>query len=245
MKGTCSILRVLFYIYCLHQHFAWLTKDLLTAPQTYQHTKVHSMVGTIKRTEKEMEKELGHSPSTADVADRLGIPEQKLKQYSDASRNVLSLERPLNAKFDDKRTLGDKIASRSPTPADDAEVDSLRNEIREALGGLTERERQVIVARYGLDNIGPPLSVDETARTLGISRDRCRTIQARALHKLRHPNRNYRLKEYVGDHDVQEEQTLELAAEQHQVQRGQIQPPRQTLVGPVEPVETPESMWAF
>lgn len=200
------------------------------------------MVGAIKRTEKEMEKELGHAPSTADVADRMGIPEQKLKLYSDASRNVLSLEKPLNAKFDDKRTLGDKIASRSPTPADDAEVDSLRNEIREAMAGLTEREREVIVARYGLENIRPPLSVDETARKLGISRDRCRTIQARALHKLRHPNCNYRLKDYVGDHDLQEEQKqLEFVVEQDQ-RRAQA---RQTQAGPVEPVETPESMWSF
>mmetsp|Transcript_26156 Transcript_26156/g.53044 ORF Transcript_26156/g.53044 Transcript_26156/m.53044 type:complete len:202 (-) Transcript_26156:47-652(-) len=201
------------------------------------------MLGTIKRTEKEMEKELGRVPSTADVADRMGIPEQKLKLYSDASRNVLSLEKPLNAKFDDRRTLGDKIASRSPTPADDAEVDSLRNEIREAMAGLTEREREVIVARYGLDNVRPPLSVDETALKLGISRYRCRAIQARALNKLRHPNCNYRLKEYVGDHDLQEEQKqLEFAPVEQDQRRAQA---RQTQAGPLEPVQTPESMWSF
>lgn len=193
------------------------------------------MLGTIKRTEKEMEKESGRKPSTMDVADRLGIPEGKLKLYNDASRNVLSLEVPLNAKVDDRRTLGDKIASRSPTPADDAEVDSLRYEIREALEGLTDRERDVIVARFGLDNVRPPLSVDETARTLGMSRDRCRTIQARALNKLRHPNRNYRLKDYVGDHDVHEVQE-EFGSEQRQTQ---VQQTRAC------PIETPESMWAF
>ncbi len=120
----------------------------------------------------------------------------------------------------------------------------IRYENREAIEGLTEWEREVIVARYGLDYIRSPLSVDETARTLGTSCDRCRTIQVRALHKLRHPDCNDRLKEYVGDHDTQEAQKFEFTVEQHHGQRGQVQA-RLSLAGSVEPVETPESMWAF
>ena len=73
------------------------------------------MLGTIKKTEKEMEREFGYSPSMGDVAGRLGISEEKIKLYSDASRNVLSLEQGLSAKFDDRRTIMDKISSRSPT----------------------------------------------------------------------------------------------------------------------------------
>lgn len=213
---------------------------------------VHSMLGTIKKTEKEMEKEFGYSPSMGDVAGRLGMSEEKLKLYSDASRNVLSLEQGLNAKFDDRRTIMDKISSRSPTPADDAEIDSLRTEIRDAVEGLTERERDVLVARFGLDNARPPLSTSATAELLGISSDRVSKIQAQALHKLRHPNRNYRLKDFVGGTDVDsEEQALIFEQQQAKAQLQEMQaqarmhtPAAAHALANAEE-ETAENMWSF
>mmetsp|Transcript_17304 Transcript_17304/g.21994 ORF Transcript_17304/g.21994 Transcript_17304/m.21994 type:complete len:166 (+) Transcript_17304:1172-1669(+) len=150
-----------------------------------------------------MEKEIGRPPSMPELAHKLEMPLEKLTFYADTSRNVLSLESSLNNDaVDDARTLGDRIASDAPTPEEDAEVDSLRQEIRAVIDGLGNKERDVLVSRFGLDD-GSPKTVEQTAKRLGISRDRVRNVEARALNKLRHPQRNYRLKEYVGgDNDV-------------------------------------------
>jgi len=213
---------------------------------------VHSMLGTIKKTEKELEREFGYSPSMGDVAGRLGMSEEKIKLYSDASRNVLSLEQGLSAKFDDRRTIMDKISSRSPTPADDAEIDSLRKEIRDVVEGLTTRERDVLVARFGLDNARPPLSTAQTAQVLGISPDRVSKIQQQALHKLRHPNRNYRLKDFVGETDVEsEEQALIFEQQQAKAQlqamqaQARVHTPAAAHVLANAEEETAENMWSF
>ena len=100
-------------------------------------------------------------------------------------------------KGEDTRTLGDRIASDSPTPEEDAQAESLRRDINAVVNELPERERDVLVARFGLYD-GTPKTVEETSKHLGISRDRVRLVEARALNKLRHPQRNYKLKEYVG-----------------------------------------------
>merc|ERR1711976_610531 len=112
-----------------------------------------------------------------------------------------------NDLVDDKRTLGDRIASDAPTPEEDAEVDSLRQDIRAVVNELGDKERDVLVSRFGLDD-GSPKTVEQTAKKLGISRDRVRNVEARALNKLRHPQRNHRLKEYVGGdiHDTRREE---------------------------------------
>jgi RNA polymerase primary sigma factor len=165
---------------------------------------VHSILRTIRRTREDMEMEDGNSPTIEELAERLEMPVDKLKKYTDSSQMVLSLEVPLSSNnnhpkhMEDKRTLGDKIASDSPSPEEDAEFDSLRQDIRSVMDGLGPREKQVLTLRFGLED-GTPRTVEETARTLGISRDRVRNVEARALNKLRHPQRNYKLKEYVGE----------------------------------------------
>lgn len=160
---------------------------------------VHSMLGTINKAKKTMEKDIGRQPSLPELAHHLDMSMDKLRLYTDSSRSVLSLEMPMNgdAFVDDQRTLADKIASDSPTPEEDAEVDSLRRDIRAVVDELGDRERDVLVSRYGLDD-GRPKSVQETSERLQLSRDRVRVVEARALNKLRHPQRNYKLKEYVG-----------------------------------------------
>ena len=98
----------------------------------------------------------------------------------------------------DRRTLGDKIAFDGPTPEEDAEMQSLKSDIRDVIDGLgNEKERDVLFFRFGLEGAGEPCTLEETGRRLGISRERVRVIENRALNKLRHPQRNYRLKEYV------------------------------------------------
>lgn len=164
---------------------------------------VHTMLRKVKKEEEEMEEELGRPPSIPELAHRLEIPVQKLQLYTHSSRSVLSLEVP--TKNTDRRTLGDKIASNSPSPVEVAEFDSLREEIRAVVEGLNPNERDVLVSRFGLDD-GAQRTVEETARSLGISRDRVRTVEARAINKLRHPQRHHRLKEFVAV-EVESEKT--------------------------------------
>lgn len=147
-----------------------------------------------------MEEQIGREPSAPELAHELEMTVEKLQLYSDSARNVVSLELPVsNGSFkgEDRRTIGDRIASDSPTPEEDAELDSLRQDIRTVIGGLADRERDVLVERFGLED-GTARTVEETSKRLGISRDRVRMVEARALNKLRHPQRNYKLKEYVG-----------------------------------------------
>lgn len=153
-----------------------------------------------------MEKEIGRQPTQPELAHYLGMTVEKLRLYSDSSRTVLSLENPVrgmkNKQDETSLTLGEFISSDSPTPEEDAENRSLREVILSVVDELPNKERDVLVARFGLDD-GTQKTVDETAKRLGISRDRVRVVEARALNKLRHPQRNHRLKSYVGG-DIEE-----------------------------------------
>lgn len=162
-----------------------------------------------------MAKEIGREPSTPELAHRLAMPVEKLQLYNDSSRSVLSLEVPvstngISAKSGsgerDRRTLGDLIASDFPTPDEDAQFEGLKQDIRDAIDALgNERERDVLLDRFGLLD-GKVRTLEETGQRLGISRERVRVLENRALNKLRHPQRNYRLKEYVGNNQGCDEQ---------------------------------------
>jgi len=170
---------------------------------------VHTMLRNIRKTRADMEKEIGRTPSLPELAHELKMSPDKLQLYTASSRSVLSLEVPRSQASGgsgksgggdyDKRTLGDFIASDSPTPQEDAEFDSLKRDIRAAIDGLgNDRERDVLIWRFGLED-GSPRTLGETAERLGITKDRVRMVEARALNKLRHPQRNHRLKDYVGE----------------------------------------------
>jgi RNA polymerase primary sigma factor len=153
-----------------------------------------------------MQEEIGRVPSTAELAQFLQMSEEKLRKCTSNARNVISLERRVNSvgSFEeDTRTIGDDIVSDAPTPEEDAQSQYLKRDIRTVINELADRERDVVILRFGLDN-GKPMTIDATAKKLGISRDRVRLVEARALNKLRNPQRNYRLKEYVGGHEEEE-----------------------------------------
>mmetsp|Transcript_43331 Transcript_43331/g.131831 ORF Transcript_43331/g.131831 Transcript_43331/m.131831 type:complete len:608 (-) Transcript_43331:605-2428(-) len=184
----------------------WVRQRMLRSIADYSRVirlpaHVHSKLGTLRRARTDLTKDLGRPPTDSELASRLDLPVDKVRLYAASDRNVLSLEAPANGashNLDDRRrALGDLIASNSPTPEEDALSQSLRRDIRAAVDGcLTDRERDVLVLRFGLED-GAPRSVGDAARELGLSRDRVRTVEARALNKLRHPRRNHRLKEYV------------------------------------------------
>lgn len=169
---------------------------------------VHTMLRTIRRTGAEMEKESGRAPSIPELALQLNMTPDKLRLYTASSRSVLSLEVPRGAGGGgksgggdpDKRALGDFIASDSSTPQEAAENDALKRDIRAAIDGLgNDRERDVLIWRFGIED-GSPRTLGETADILGLTKDRIRMIEARALNKLRHPQSDHRLKDYVGEH---------------------------------------------
>lgn len=179
------------------------------------HPSVYSMLKKISKTRQDMQREIGREPSLPELAHSLEMSVEKLQMYTESSRNVVSLELPVNTGTmkEDRRTLGDRIASDSPTPEEASLQDSLRRDIRAVVDELADRERDVLVARFGLED-GTPRNVEETSKRLGISRDRVRIIEARALNKLRHPQRNYKLKEYVGgDSEDAEEPELNMSPE--------------------------------
>ena len=150
-----------------------------------------------------MAAEIGRMPSDAELAHYMEIPVEKLRKINEKARSVVSLESPLrvgsNHKAEvDRRTIGDFIASDAPTPEEDAQQKSLQRDIRAVVNELADREREVLIMRFGLDS-GDPMSTSQTATQLGITTDRVRYIETRALNKLRSPQRNYRLKDYLGD----------------------------------------------
>lgn len=174
-------------------------------PGSLTRTPVHWMIQKMKKAKAILYRDLGRAPSAAEVASFLDVSVEKLELYAESSRNVLSLEQPL--RDGDARTLGELISSGSPTPNDHAEYDSLRSTILEVINELDDRERDVLVVRYGLED-RMPRSTQETATMLGLSRDRVRVIEARALNKLRNPQRNYKLKEYAGVPTEEREEEL-------------------------------------
>jgi len=197
----------------------WVRQRILRSISDYSRVirlpaHVHAMLRKINRVKKDMEQQIGRTPSAPELAHTLEISVDKLLMYTDSSRSVLSLEVPVGKgngfKGGDTRTLGDFISSDSPTPQENAEIQSLRQDIRAVVNELAAPERDVLIARFGLDD-GTSKSVEETAKRLGISRDRVRLVEARALNKLRHPQRNYKLKEYVAGSDDEvnrEEETV-------------------------------------
>ena len=171
---------------------------------------VHSMLRKTERTKREFTKMVGREPTIPELAHELKIPVEKLQLYSKSSNQVLSLETPLNSKPNgqDKRVLMDTILSDSPTPEDHMEYALLRKDIFSVINELNKRERQVLVLRFGLDD-HIPRSIDEIATIMKISRERVRTMESKALNRLRHPLRNYKLKEYVGCSNQPESQRSE------------------------------------
>jgi RNA polymerase primary sigma factor len=166
---------------------------------------VHAQLQKISKARKEVTHQIGRVPSDPELAHFMNMSVDDLRSIVAKEQTVISLESPFrkganhNSQVDD-RTIGDFIASDAPTPEEDAQRLGLQNEIRAVMGELAERERRVLVLRYGLED-GEQMSLSRIANEMGISLDQVRHVEARALTKLRCPQRNYRLKEYVGQTD--------------------------------------------
>lgn len=191
----------------IDSHIPCLFCSLRTSPPP-PWVAVHAMVQKVNKARKDMTMEIGRAPSDPELAHYMRVSVEEIRKIATKSQTVVSLESPVrwggSSRSDtDHRTIGESIASDAPTPEEDAQQKYLQRDIRIVINELPERERDVVVLRYGLEN-GEPLSTSQTAIQLGITTDRVRLVEARALNKLRCPQRNYRLKEYVVGH-VEEE----------------------------------------
>ena len=146
------------------------------------------MVETINKTlrmSRQLLQELGREPTPAEVADKLGVPESRVREVLKISRDPVSLDTPIGE--EDDSHLGDFIEDDTAlSPADSATFSMLREELNNALSSLTSREREVVTLRFGLED-GRARTLEEVGREFNVTRERIRQIEAKALRKLRHP----------------------------------------------------------
>ena len=156
------------------------------------------MVETINKMSKMQRKltlELGYEPSVKELAEHLDMSEEKVQEIMQIAREPASLETPIGE--EDDSNLGDFVAdSNVVSPEGNVESVMLREHIDTLLGDLKERERQVIVLRFGLED-GHPRTLEEVGKEFNVTRERIRQIEAKALRKLRHPSRSKKLRDFL------------------------------------------------
>ena len=156
------------------------------------------MVETINRvisTQRRLTQELGHEPSSEELAVQLELPAERVREIMKISQEPISLQMPIGEEEDSH--LGDFIPDeKALAPADAASHQMLREQVDDVLDTLTERERKVLELRFGLDT-GRSRTLEEVGKEFGVTRERIRQIEAKALRKLRHPSRSKKLKDYL------------------------------------------------
>ncbi|MCR5092626.1 MAG: RNA polymerase sigma factor RpoD [Lachnospiraceae bacterium] len=156
------------------------------------------MVETINkliRISRQLLQELGREPSPEEIAEKMNIPVERVREILKISQEPVSLETPIGEEEDSH--LGDFIQDdHVPVPADAAAFTLLKEQLVEVLGTLTEREQKVLRLRFGLDD-GRARTLEEVGREFNVTRERIRQIEAKALRKLRHPSRSRKLKDYL------------------------------------------------
>ncbi|MCI8505204.1 MAG: RNA polymerase sigma factor RpoD [Lachnospiraceae bacterium] len=187
--------------YKLSTYATWWIRQSVTRALADQartiRVPVH-MVETINKMSKMQRKltlELGYEPSVPELASALDISEEKVMEIMQIAREPASLETPIGE--EDDSNLGDFVAdSNAVTPEGNVESVMLREHIDTLLEDLKERERQVIVLRFGLED-GHPRTLEEVGKEFNVTRERIRQIEAKALRKLRNPVRSKRIRDFL------------------------------------------------
>lgn len=187
--------------YKLSTYATWWIRQSVTRALADQartiRVPVH-MVETINKMSKMQRKltlELGYEPSVAELSEALEMSEDKVMEIMQIAREPASLETPIGE--EDDSNLGDFVAdSNVVTPEGNVESVMLREHIDALLGDLKERERQVIVLRFGLED-GHPRTLEEVGKEFNVTRERIRQIEAKALRKLRNPVRSKRIRDFL------------------------------------------------
>ena len=156
------------------------------------------MVETINkliRVSRQLLQELGRDPSPEEISKEMNMPVDKVREIQKIAQEPVSLETPIGEEEDSH--LGDFIPDDdAPAPAEAASFTLLKEQIADVLSGLSSREEMVLRRRFGLDD-GRPRTLEEVGHEFGVTRERIRQIEAKALRKLRHPSRSRKLKDYL------------------------------------------------
>jgi RNA polymerase primary sigma factor len=156
------------------------------------------MVETINRlirTSRRLQQELGREPTSEEIGVEMELDADRVREIIKISQEPVSLEMPIGEEEDSN--LGDFIEDNKVlAPADAASRKMLKEQMDDVLGTLSDRERQVLAMRFGLDD-GRTRTLEEVGKAFGVTRERIRQIEAKALRKLRHPSRSKKLKDYL------------------------------------------------
>ena len=160
-------------------------------------------LGKIRRATLDLTTELGHSPSKQEIAYRLGVPVSKLNQIIKSAQSTVSMETPANSSEDTTKIADYIVDEESISPDNRVTQENLFEDIRKMLNQLSQKERDVLILRYGLDSSGMKKTLDEIGAQYGVSRERIRQIENRAISKLKKLCRNKKLtvglKNYFGE----------------------------------------------
>ena len=155
---------------------------------------LYETISRIKKTTKILSQEMGRKPTEEEIATRMEMTIEKLRFIAKSAQLPISLETPIGKEEDSR--LGDFIEADGENPEDEVSKNLLREDLENVLDTLSPRERDVLRLRYGLDD-GRMKTLEEIGQIFNVTRERIRQIEAKALRKLRHPNRNSILKEYI------------------------------------------------
>ena len=152
-------------------------------------------INKLMRHHRRLLQEKGREPSTEELAEAMEMTPEKVEEIQKISQEPVSLETPIGEEEDS--FLGDFIEDRTTlAPADAASAQLLREQVQEVLDTLTDRESRVLKLRFGLED-GRTRTLEEVGREFGVTRERIRQIEAKAIRKLRHPTRSKKLRDYL------------------------------------------------
>lgn len=149
----------------------------------------------VKKVSSQLLHETGHDPSAEEIADKLEMPAERVREIMRIAQDPVSLETPIGEEEDSH--LGDFIPDDdAPAPADAASLMLLKEQLNEVLSTLTDREAKVLRLRFGLKD-GRSRTLEEVGKEFDVTRERIRQIEAKALRKLRHPSRSKKVKDFL------------------------------------------------
>ncbi len=152
-------------------------------------------INKVKKVSSQLLHENGHEPSAEEIAERLDMPVDKVREIMRVAQEPVSLETPIGEEEDSH--LGDFIPDdEAPVPAEAASQTLLKEQLADVLKTLTPREEEVLRLRFGLKD-GRPRTLEEVGKVFNVTRERIRQIEAKALRKLRHPSRSKKLRDFL------------------------------------------------
>ena len=152
-------------------------------------------INKLTRVQRVLLQELGREPIPAEIAEKMGVSEERVCEIQKIAQDPVSLETPIGEEEDSH--LGDFIEDeKTITPSDSVAATMLKEQLFKVLDTLTPREEKVLRLRYGIDD-GKPRTLEEVGKEFNVTRERIRQIEAKALRKLRHPSRSKKLKDFL------------------------------------------------